>query len=54
MLMSLKGYFFFNLEIDGVGRYAIAMFLFSILYTAEKKQKYNVILALLYCKDYNI
>lgn len=33
--------------IDGVGRYAVAMFLFSILYSIERKQKYHLLLIML-------
>jgi len=34
-------------SIDALGRYAMSIFLFSILFTAEKKRKYSIILALL-------
>ena len=34
-------------EIGGVGRFAIALLLFSILYSAERKEKYNVLLIII-------
>jgi len=34
-------------EIDGMGRYAISLFLFSILYSVERKQKYDCWLILI-------
>lgn len=44
MIFSLKECFFFNLEIGNIGRYAIPMFLFSIIYYIEKKDTYNRLL----------
>lgn len=44
MIFSFKGQFFSNLEIDGIGRYAVPMFLFSIIYYVEKKEEYNRLL----------
>jgi len=45
-MFSLK----FNIythEIGGLGRFAIALFLFSVLYSAERKEKYNILLIII-------
>lgn len=44
VIFSLKKLFFFDSEIDAIGRYALPMFLFSIIYYSEKKEQYNHLL----------
>ena len=45
-LLALLHKSLFWLEIDAIGRYALGMYLFSILYFVEKKKKYNILLLL--------
>lgn len=45
LIMLLQKNLLFEHEIDAVGRYALPLFFFSILYFAERGKKYNIILA---------
>jgi len=47
LIFSLSKGIFSNGGIDALGRYAICLFLFSILYTTERQQKYSKILAII-------
>jgi hypothetical protein len=47
LIFSLGKSIFSFSGIDALGRYAIGLFLFSILYTAEKQKKYSKFLAIL-------
>jgi hypothetical protein len=48
LIFSLRGYFFLNLEIDSVGRYAILMFFFLVLFYAEEKENFGKYLKFLF------
>jgi hypothetical protein len=46
LILLLQKSLFYE-EVDAIGRYALGMFLFSILYSSEKNKKYNRLLIIL-------